>query len=220
MSKTLPQRLGWMSHTIGCVDRRGGSDHRGAPSAQLHRRRVPGRRGRADHRGGQPGDGRGVRDLAAVRPGRRRRRHGRRGRRLPRLARHHARRAPEGPAEDRRRLRGARGGADRRRVREHRQADRAHPHRGDPADGGPDPLLRGRRPDARRPADRARSCRIALRVARARAVRRTRCRPARRSSTPLRAAFCRTRAIASSDTSNAIVSAHARPASARTRRCS
>ncbi len=32
---------------------------------------------------------------------------------------------------------------------EHGQADRADPHRGDPADGGPDPLLRGRGADAR-----------------------------------------------------------------------
>ena len=39
-------------------------------------------------------------------------------------------------------------------VGEHRQADRAHPVRGDPADGGPDPLLRGCRPHARGPLGR------------------------------------------------------------------
>ena len=50
-------------------------------------------------------------------PGRRRRRHGGRRRRLPGLARHHPGRAPEGPAEDRGRVRGAGRGTDRGRGR-------------------------------------------------------------------------------------------------------
>ena len=74
--------------------------------------------------------------------------------RLRGVARLHARRAPARAAALRRRDRVARGRVRRRRGREHRQAARAHGLGGDPADGRPDPLLRGRRARARGPLGR------------------------------------------------------------------
>ena len=62
---------------------------------------------------------------------------------------HDPERAPAGPAEDRRRDRGARRRAHRARVREHRQDPGAHRERGDPADGRPAAVLRRGGPGAR-----------------------------------------------------------------------
>ena len=70
------------------------------------------------------------------------------------MARLDARRAPARAAALRRRDRVARGRVRRRRGREHRQAARAHGLGGDPADGRPDPLLRGRGARARGPLGR------------------------------------------------------------------
>ncbi len=71
-------------------------------------------------------------------------------RRVRRVARLDAGRAPARAAALRRRDRVARRRVRRRRGREHRQAARAHGLGGDPADGRPDPLLRGRGARARR----------------------------------------------------------------------
>ena len=61
---------------------------------------------------------------------------------LRRVGTYDAQRAPAGAAEDRRRDRVPRRGADRPRVGQHRQDQGAHRERGDPADGGPAPVLR------------------------------------------------------------------------------
>ena len=80
------------------------------------------------------------------------------GRVRGRLARHHPERADGLPAPDGRRDRGERRAAGRDRGREHRQAEGPDAERRDPADVRPDPLLRRRRPLARRAARPPSTC--------------------------------------------------------------
>ncbi|CAA9402316.1 MAG: 4-aminobutyraldehyde dehydrogenase, partial [uncultured Pseudonocardia sp.] len=112
------------------------------PAAQLRRRRVrrP-RRGRL-HRRRRPRHGRGVRLGPPVHGTRRRRRVRRRAGGVRGVEAHHPGRAAGRAAGDGRHRRAGGRAAGGGRGAQHRQAGRAHHQRGDPADGGPDPLLR------------------------------------------------------------------------------
>ena len=127
----------------------------GSERAELHRRQAGRRRGRPAQRPGRSEHGRGLRHGTRLQCGGRRRRLSRRGQRVRDVARHHAQRAAASVAAVRRRHGVARRGDHRRRVREHRQADRADPHRGDSPGAGPDPVLRRRCPRCSKAAARA-----------------------------------------------------------------
>ena len=126
--------------------------HRDPHTEQFRQRRVRRAGVRPLFRRRQPGHRRGVRAGPDL---------GRAGRRLaptpppPRRSRSGATRRPRSASwrccKLRRRRRGPHRRPRRRRGREHRQAARAHGLGGDPPDGRPAPLLRGRRARARGP---------------------------------------------------------------------
>ena len=118
---------------------------------QLLWRRTPATCGGRDDAGDKPGHRRGVRLGATLGRGRRGCRLPGRSGRIPGLARCHAVGAEPRPSPNCRRAGGQCRGADQDRGREHRQAVRPDPVRGDPSGGRPGSLLRRRGPASRRP---------------------------------------------------------------------